>query len=208
MHAVIALCAHSPARYFRGRGSQAGSASRKSTSEQEEGTLKLPRRQFLHLAAGAVALPAMSRITWAQAYPSQPVRIIVGFAAGGPNDILARMMGQWLSERLGQPFVIENRLGAGSNIATEAVVHCASGRLHAPFGRFAERDQRDALRVNSTSISSATSCRSRASCAVALVMVVQSGGSGQDASRNSSPTQRRIPASSLTVRAASAGLRT
>ena len=65
----------------------------------------------------------MSRITWAQAYPSQPVRIIVGFAAGGPNDILARLMGQWLSERLGQPFVIENRLGAGSNIATEAVVH-------------------------------------------------------------------------------------
>ena len=67
-------------------------------------------------------LPAVSRTAWAQSYPSQPVRIIVGFAAGGPNDILARLMGQWLSERLGQPFVIENRLGAGSNIATEAVV--------------------------------------------------------------------------------------
>jgi tripartite-type tricarboxylate transporter receptor subunit TctC len=67
-------------------------------------------------------LPALSRFTWAQTYPSRPVRIIVGFVAGGPNDILARLMGQWLSERLGQPFVIENRPGAGSNIATEAVV--------------------------------------------------------------------------------------
>ena len=80
------------------------------------------RRQFLHLAAGALALPAVSRVTWAETYPSQPVRVIVGFAAGGPNDILARLIGQWLAKRLGQPFVIENRLGAGSNIATEAVV--------------------------------------------------------------------------------------
>ena len=84
--------------------------------------MKFPRRQFLHLAAGAAALPAVSRFAWAQTYPTRPVRIIVGFAAGGPNDILARLMGQWLSERLGQPFVIENRPGAGSNIATEAVV--------------------------------------------------------------------------------------
>ena len=82
----------------------------------------LPRRRFLHLAAGAPVLPAVSPNAWARDYPVQPVRIIVGFAAGGPNDILARLMGQWLSERLGQPFVIENRLGAGSNIATEAVV--------------------------------------------------------------------------------------
>ena len=80
------------------------------------------RRQFLHLAAGALALPAVSRVTWAETYPSQPVRVIVGFAAGGPNDILARLIGQWLAKRLGRPFVIENRLGAGSNIATEAVV--------------------------------------------------------------------------------------
>jgi tripartite-type tricarboxylate transporter receptor subunit TctC len=84
--------------------------------------MKLPRRQFLHLAAGIAALPALSRIAWAQAYPSRPVRIIVGFPAGGPNDIFARLMGQWLSERLRQPFVIENRPGAASNIATEAVV--------------------------------------------------------------------------------------
>jgi tripartite-type tricarboxylate transporter receptor subunit TctC len=92
--------------------------------------MKLLRRRFLHLAAGAVALPAISRVTsevawtqaWAQAYPARPVRIIVGFAAGASPDILARLLGQWLAERLGQPFIIENRPGAGTNIATEAVV--------------------------------------------------------------------------------------
>jgi tripartite-type tricarboxylate transporter receptor subunit TctC len=81
------------------------------------------RRQFLQLAAGAAALPAVSRIAWAQAYPTRPVRWIVGFAPGGGNDIVARLMGQWLSERLGQQFVIENRPGAGTNIATEVVVN-------------------------------------------------------------------------------------
>jgi tripartite-type tricarboxylate transporter receptor subunit TctC len=84
--------------------------------------MKLPRRNFLYLAAGAAALPAFSRIAQAQAYPTRPVRIIVGFAPGGTGDIIARLIGQWLSERLGQQFVIENRPGAGTNIATEAVV--------------------------------------------------------------------------------------
>jgi tripartite-type tricarboxylate transporter receptor subunit TctC len=87
--------------------------------------VKLPRRQFLHLAAGAVALPAVSRFAWAQVYPSRPVRIVVGFAAGGGVDITARLIGQSLSERLGQQFVIENRPGAGSNIGTETVVNAA-----------------------------------------------------------------------------------
>jgi tripartite-type tricarboxylate transporter receptor subunit TctC len=84
--------------------------------------MNLPRRQFLHLAAGAAALPAVSRITWAQAYPTRPVRVIVPFAPAGTTDIAARLMGQWLSERLGQQFVIENRPGASTTIGTEAVV--------------------------------------------------------------------------------------
>jgi tripartite-type tricarboxylate transporter receptor subunit TctC len=84
--------------------------------------MKLPRRQFLHLAAGAAALTSVPRLARAQAYPSRPVRWIVGFAPGGTTDILARLMGQWLSERLNKPFIIENRPGAGANIATEAVV--------------------------------------------------------------------------------------
>jgi tripartite-type tricarboxylate transporter receptor subunit TctC len=86
--------------------------------------MKLPRRRFLHLAGGAAALPAVSRIAWAQTYPARPVRVIVGAPPGGTLDIFGRLIGQWLSERLARPFVIENRLGgAGNNIATEAVVH-------------------------------------------------------------------------------------
>src|SRR4051794_5732572 len=84
------------------------------------------RRQFLQMAVGAAALPAVSQMAWAQSYPARPVRILVGFAPGGATDISARLMGQWLSERLGQPFVIENRPGAGSNIATEAVVRASA----------------------------------------------------------------------------------
>jgi tripartite-type tricarboxylate transporter receptor subunit TctC len=84
--------------------------------------MKLPRRQFLHLAAGAAALPAVSHVARAQTYPTRPVRVIVGFAPATGADILARLMGQWLSDRLGQQFVIENRPGGGTNIATEAVV--------------------------------------------------------------------------------------
>jgi tripartite-type tricarboxylate transporter receptor subunit TctC len=84
--------------------------------------MKLPRRKFLHLAAGAAALPAMSRVARAQAYPARPVRVIVGQAAGSGSDTAARLIGQFLSERLGQQFVIENRPGAAGNLATEAVV--------------------------------------------------------------------------------------
>src|SRR5262245_57349793 len=87
--------------------------------------MKLPRRNFLHLAAGAAALSVVPRVASAQAYPSRPVRIIVGFAPGGATDIMARLIGQWLSERLGQQFVIENRAGAASNVGTEAVVNAA-----------------------------------------------------------------------------------
>jgi tripartite-type tricarboxylate transporter receptor subunit TctC len=85
--------------------------------------MKPPRRSFLSLAAGAAAAPVAMRFAKAQAYPTRPVHIIVGFAAGGPTDIVARLIGQWLSERLGQPFVIEDRPGAATNIATEAVAH-------------------------------------------------------------------------------------
>jgi tripartite-type tricarboxylate transporter receptor subunit TctC len=84
--------------------------------------MKLPRRKFLRLAAGAAAFPAMSSVAMAQTFPTRPVHIFVGVAAGGPNDTVARLLGQWLSERLGQQFVVENRTGAGGNIATEAVV--------------------------------------------------------------------------------------
>src|SRR6187401_2657109 len=84
--------------------------------------MKFPRRQFLHLTGCAAALPAVSRIARAQTYPSRPVRLIVPFAPGGGSDITARLIGQWLSERLGQQFVIDNRPGGGSNIGTEAAV--------------------------------------------------------------------------------------
>jgi len=84
--------------------------------------MKLPRRKFLHLAAGAAALPAVSRFAWAQTYPSRPVRLVVTTPAGGSPDIIARLIGQWLSERLGQPIVVDNRSGASGNIGTEIVV--------------------------------------------------------------------------------------
>ena len=88
--------------------------------------MQLPRRDFLHLAAGAVALPVLSRVARAQAYPARPVRIVVPVAAGGANDVTARLIGQWLSERLGQQFVIENRPGAGTNVGTEAVIRATA----------------------------------------------------------------------------------
>jgi tripartite-type tricarboxylate transporter receptor subunit TctC len=85
--------------------------------------MKLPRRSFLHLAICAAALPAASHIVRAQAYPTRPVRLVVGYAGGGGTDISARLIGQWLSERLGQQFIVENRPGAGTNIATDVVAH-------------------------------------------------------------------------------------
>jgi tripartite-type tricarboxylate transporter receptor subunit TctC len=88
----------------------------------EGNAMKLPRRTFLHLATSAAALPTFSSVVWPQSYPSRPVRLVVGFPPGGVGDILSRLIGQWLSERLGQPFVVENRPGAGSNIATETVM--------------------------------------------------------------------------------------
>src|SRR6195952_187887 len=87
--------------------------------------MKFPRRTFLHLATGAAASATVPRIAWAQAYPSRPVRIVVGFPAGGATDIQARLMGQWLSDRLGQQFIIENRAGASGNIGTDAVAKAA-----------------------------------------------------------------------------------
>ena len=107
--------------------------------------MEFPRRTFLQLAAGAAALPAVSRMARAQAYPSRPVRIVVGFPAGGATDIQARLMGQWLSDRLGQQFIIENRSGASGNIGTEAVARAAPGRLHAAANRDPACDQCRAL---------------------------------------------------------------
>src|SRR4029079_8254702 len=86
-------------------------------SIREEDAMKLPRRQFLHLAAGVAALPVFARAAGAQSYPSRPVRWIVGFAPGGGNDIVARLMGQWLSERTGQQFIIADKAGGDTNIA-------------------------------------------------------------------------------------------
>ena len=87
--------------------------------------MKLPRRRFLQLAASAAGLPAVSRMARAQSYPARPVHMISSFAAGGPNDLLARLIGQWLSERLGQPFIIDNRPGAGGNIGAEVAAKAA-----------------------------------------------------------------------------------
>ena len=127
--------------------------------------MKLPRRQFLHLAAGAAALPAVLAHREGANLSDAAGAIIVAVRPGGAADIVARLIGQWLSERLGQPFVIENRPGAGGNIGTEAVVRAPAGRLHAPLGRLdATRSTRRST-TSSISISSATSRRSRASSA-------------------------------------------
>src|SRR6516162_1568530 len=98
-------------------------SSRRRADRNEASTLKLARRRFLHLATAAAALPSVSRMATAQTYPTRPVRLIIGYPPGGSADITARLLGQWLSERLGQPVVVESRPGAGTNIATETVVN-------------------------------------------------------------------------------------
>jgi tripartite-type tricarboxylate transporter receptor subunit TctC len=119
--------------------------------------MNLLRRQFLHLAAGA-ALPALSRMSWAQTYPSRPVHIIVGFAPGGGTDITARLIGSWLSNRLGQQVVVENRPGAGTNIATEAVVRAPADGYTLLLAASPMRSTRRSTTISS-SLSSATSRR-------------------------------------------------
>src|SRR5215467_11875752 len=139
LHREQPLCSHRPGDLFPQRrrpldADQEGSGTAgfalfqpvaKMTTPlvRQRGSMKLPRRKFLHLAAGAAASPALSHGVRAQVYPSRPVRWVVPFPPGGPAEILARLCGQFMSERLGQPFVIENRPGAGGNIGTEAVVH-------------------------------------------------------------------------------------
>ena len=107
--------------------------------------MKLPRRKFLHLGAGAAALPAVSRMAWSDIYPTRPVRLIVGFPAGGLTDILARLLAPSLSERLGQQFIVEDQPGAGTNIATERVRESTSRRLHLSYGHIDQCHQCDAL---------------------------------------------------------------
>ena len=115
------------------RGQYQGGIKRRVAHIAEREAMKLPhRRQFLHLAAGAAALPAVSRIARAQTYPSRPVRWIVSFAAGGPNDIVARIVGQYLSDHLGQQFVIENRAGAAGNVGMQSALNSAPMATQSP----------------------------------------------------------------------------
>ena len=136
----------------------------KELAEERGAATKLPRRQFLRLAAGAAVLPAVPRIAAAQAYPTRPVRIVVALPAGGSVDIMARLMAQWLSERLGQPFVVENRPGAGGNIGTEAVVRRRRTATRSSWPARRTPSTRRST-TSSSSISSATSRRSQASAA-------------------------------------------
>src|SRR5262245_14080559 len=107
--------------------------------------MTLPRRKLLQLAAGAAALPVVPHLANAQAYPARPVRIVSGFPPGGVNDTYARLIGQWLSERLGQHFIVENRPGAGGNLAAEQVARAAPRRLYAAPHHFGGRLECDAL---------------------------------------------------------------
>ena len=159
------------------------------------------RRRFLHLAAGAAALPIASRVAWAQTYPTQPVRIIVGFAPGSGSDIFARLMAQWLSERLGQTFVIENRPGAGGNIGTEAVAKSPPDGTRC--SRWFRRTRSTTRSTTSlVSIFFATLRRSEAprACRLCLRSICRFRSRPFP---NSSPTQKPTPASSTSPRPAS-----
>jgi tripartite-type tricarboxylate transporter receptor subunit TctC len=112
--------------------------------------MKLPRRRFLHLAAGAAVLPAFSRIVRAQTYPTRPVRWIVGYPPAGATDIAARLIGQWLSDRFGQPFVIENRPGASGNIGTEAVVNAPPTAIRSSWSTRGTQSTRRSTKSSNT----------------------------------------------------------
>ena len=127
--------------------------------------MKLLRRKFLHLVAGVATLPAVSRVAGAQAYPKRPVRILVGFPPGGATSIAARLIGQGLSERLGQPFIVENRPGAATNIATEAVVRAAPDGYTLLLVGLPNASNATLIKISS-SIPFATLRRSRESVAV------------------------------------------
>ena len=165
--------------------------------------MNLPRRQFLHLAAGAAVLPAVSRVGWAQTYPMRPVHVTVGFPAGSTADTLARLIGQWLSERLGQPFIIGQSTGREFQYGHRGGRPCVRGRLHAPLCYIGQRAQCDALRQTQLQLHPRHgTCRKYHPHAPGHGG--QSIGCRPRRSQSSLPTPRLIPASSTWRRPATA----
>ena len=145
--------------------------------------MTLRRRNFLQLAASAAALPAVSRIALAQTYPTRPVKLIVTVPAGGSPDIIARLIAQWLSEKLGQHFIVENKPGASTNFGTEAGAQGGAGRLHAAARHVLQRDQRRALHASEFQLHARHRAGRRASRRIPLVMVVNPSVAGEDRPR-------------------------